>query len=1126
MIIILITPFDSAFTKMSDGWFEVKKIERNNFNLVGLIKIKNEFPYENQYLKNEFQKDFCLSSDISVVLSRNGNDVFDRTGNYLFSLNFPQNFHISVNQIISLTIFYLAGLIFLFIVIYKLYLFLKSKFLHKGFMLIGFILDIALLRLALYYFKIPHLLYSSELFSPTIFAGSLFFPSLGDLLLNSIVLFFISLCVLQNIRYSLIHRYSKIVKYLFAFLFLSITILLFVALTSIIKSLIINSSISFNLNYITSINSYSVIGFISTGLLTLAFVFFTFKPLRELPLLIGFHKVRWVALLLFVAGVYLVTQFILNQGDTGILFLFVYILSFWIFLKWENANNKLFVPLYLLLLFSFFTTYLLYNTNKENEKEKRKIIAQKLALERDPSMEYLFGIIAGQIESDSLLKEYIDRYPFPNPDDLDRTVSVISRKYFESFSNKYTFLVTICNSSKNLDIQPEDYTIDCYEYFQDKIKEYGEKTASKELYYLNYDYQADYYLGIIDYSISRIPVKIFIEFYTKYIPRGLGYPELLVEKDMQKAPDWTKYSWARYENGVLVYHYGKYFYSMNLSNYGIVSDNYKFINLNGFNHLYFPIDKKNVLLVSEKNLNLLEMAAPFSYIFLFYGFILFSILALIRPPLEFKFSGLSFKKRLQISITSLIIVSFLFIGIGSLFYIISLNNQKNQDFLSEKAHSVLIELEHKLASEVSLSPQIIQSLSDLLYKFSLVFFSDINLYNTNGTLIATSRPEIFQKGLISTKMNPIAYENMHTIKKSLYVQNEAIGEYKYLSAYLPFRNDQNNLIAYINLPYFAKQDELTNEISNFLVAFINIYVILIAIAIFIVLVISNYITKPLQLIKEKISQLKLGTINEKIEWSKTDEIGSLITEYNRMVDELTKSAEMLAKSERESAWREMAKQIAHEIKNPLTPMKLSVQYIQKAWDNKVPDWEEKLKRFTQTISEQIESLSIIASEFSDFANLPKSRLGKTEITEVIINSIELYKHTTDVKITFKSEEKYFVNADKEQLLRVFNNLLKNSIQAITNPEKGKIEISVHQNENSWIVINFSDNGQGIPEELKGKVFYPNFTTKYGGMGLGLAMAKSTIQNAGGEITFESETGKGTTFTIKLPVFEDINDRKP
>jgi nitrogen fixation/metabolism regulation signal transduction histidine kinase len=349
----------------------------------------------------------------------------------------------------------------------------------------------------------------------------------------------------------------------------------------------------------------------------------------------------------------------------------------------------------------------------------------------------------------------------------------------------------------------------------------------------------------------------------------------------------------------------------------------------------------------------------------------------------------------------------------------------------------------------------------------------------------------------------------------MYIHEETIGDYTYLSAYIPLRNIESNLIGYMNLPYFAKQDELTNEISDFLVAFINVYVLLIAFSIYLALVISNYITKPIELLRGKIGQLKLGTKEEKIVWKREDEIGSLVAEYNRKVDELAHSAELLARSERESAWREMAKQIAHEIKNPLTPMKLSVQYLQKAWDEKAPNWDQRLKQFSQTIIEQINSLSIIASEFSDFAKMPKSHFERIDLNGIIENSLGIFRETSAIAIHFDPMQPHFVKADKEQLLRVFNNLIKNAVQAISNPSEGLISIQISTEGNQY-QVRVSDNGKGIPEAMQEKVFYPNFTTKSGGMGLGLALVKNIIENSGGSISFKSVETKGTTFFITLP----------
>lgn len=367
-------------------------------------------------------------------------------------------------------------------------------------------------------------------------------------------------------------------------------------------------------------------------------------------------------------------------------------------------------------------------------------------------------------------------------------------------------------------------------------------------------------------------------------------------------------------------------------------------------------------------------------------------------------------------------------------------------------------------------------------------------------------------------MNTPAFHSLTIDKKLLFIHTETIGDQDYFSAYVPFMNAEGQVIAYLNLPYFARQTELQSEISSFLNAFLNVYVLMTAIAIFIAVLISRFTTRPLQLIRNKMRSLSLGGTNEKINWTRNDEIGTLISEYNRMVEELSKSAELLAKSERESAWREMAKQVAHEIKNPLTPMKLSVQYLQRAWDEKSEDWEERLQRFSKTIIEHIDTLSDIASEFSDFAKMPQKKEGKVELLETIKKSFDLFADIENIQFSLQDdhEEKHYVLADKNQLIRVFTNLIKNSVQAIGSKKGGTIEIIIDRNEIMHI-IRVKDNGPGIPADMVDKIFSPSFTTKSSGMGLGLALVKSIILEAGGEITFESSSS-GTEFIIQLPVY--------
>jgi nitrogen fixation/metabolism regulation signal transduction histidine kinase len=283
---------------------------------------------------------------------------------------------------------------------------------------------------------------------------------------------------------------------------------------------------------------------------------------------------------------------------------------------------------------------------------------------------------------------------------------------------------------------------------------------------------------------------------------------------------------------------------------------------------------------------------------------------------------------------------------------------------------------------------------------------------------------------------------------------------------------------------------------------------------------ANRITEPLKILKQKFSILSLAKNNDLISYTKKDEIGTLISEYNKMVMALSESVQRLAQSEREGAWREMAKQVAHEIKNPLTPMKLSVQYLQKSLKEDPNNWPKKFDKVSITLIEQIEALNNIANEFSNFAVLPKINLTKINIVNFLEITIHLYQNTPNVVMHFENKIKsknILVEADREQMLRVFNNLIKNAIQATEKCDTGKIELECSLTNDKNVLIKIIDNGIGIAEENFEKIFVPNFTTKSAGTGLGLAMVKNIIESFGGKVYFESQINKGSTFFIELPL---------
>jgi nitrogen fixation/metabolism regulation signal transduction histidine kinase len=279
---------------------------------------------------------------------------------------------------------------------------------------------------------------------------------------------------------------------------------------------------------------------------------------------------------------------------------------------------------------------------------------------------------------------------------------------------------------------------------------------------------------------------------------------------------------------------------------------------------------------------------------------------------------------------------------------------------------------------------------------------------------------------------------------------------------------------------------------------------------------SNWVTKPLRFLQTNLSLIQFGKKNQIIEYDKNDEIGVLIREYNKKLLELEQTAEQLAKSERESAWRDMAKQVAHEIKNPLTPMKLSIQQMMRVFEKENPAAKEKVDRLANSLIEQIDGLTRIANEFSNFAKMPSPLLEKVELVDIIKNVISIFEQE-GVVINFESSYNIIeLQADKDQLIRAINNLLQNSIQAFDSKKDGVIRISIEVGDD-FCKISIKDNGKGIPADRQNKVFVPYFTTKSTGTGIGLSITKQIIENHNGKIYFESQENKGTIFFVELPL---------
>ena len=310
------------------------------------------------------------------------------------------------------------------------------------------------------------------------------------------------------------------------------------------------------------------------------------------------------------------------------------------------------------------------------------------------------------------------------------------------------------------------------------------------------------------------------------------------------------------------------------------------------------------------------------------------------------------------------------------------------------------------------------------------------------------------------------------------------------------------------------EKQIITTLTALLKVFSWIFIFLIALSYFSV----KSLTEPLTLIIQKIKRTTLSATNKPLEYHVDDEFGLLIGEYNQMLKKLEDSKSALAQSQKESAWREMAKQVAHEIKNPLTPMKLTIQQLQRILDQD----NNYVKKTFRTLLEQIETLSDIATSFSSFAKMPLPKEEKFELNTILKQTISLHSNEKDVEMeTDIIEHPTYVIGDSKLMSRIFTNLILNGIQSVSDEKKPLISISSkHIDFGKKILVEIKDNGQGIPEYIQHKVFVPNFTTKSDGSGIGLAIAKRGIEHSGGNIWFETSTGKGTSFYIEMPISEN------
>ncbi len=608
------------------------------------------------------------------------------------------------------------------------------------------------------------------------------------------------------------------------------------------------------------------------------------------------------------------------------------------------------------------------------------------------------------------------------------------------------------------------------------------------------------------------------------------YPELF-RRTGKEGENSSIYEYAIYNDKLLTYSSNKYPFEINITDNQLPTEEYE-SRINGeYDELWYKPKTNRTIVIARKRDPVIESITLFSYLFCSFLFMvaLLQLLAMIlkaidKPGTLNEFWQLNIRSQVHSTIIFISILSFFIIGVATISFFVSRYKRNNVDKLSSTASIVVKEMQKKIKSHSTFDDVIkihdsiaSDDLNTFINEVAGIHNVNVNVYDTEGNLQVASEGEVYRKGILSSKMHPEAYFHLYRLRKIQFVQEETMSTLKYLSIYATVRDDEGKVYAYLNIPYFLSQLDLNQEISNFLVTIINLNAFIFLIAGVIALFITNRITRSFSIIGDKMRDVTLGKTNEEIVWSRNDEIGELVKEYNKMVKQLEGSAEALAKTEREGAWREMARQVAHEIKNPLTPMKLSIQYLQKAIKNNNTNVKELTTSVANTLVEQIDHLSKIAADFSRFANIGNRNIEVFDLHAVLENLKDLYSTNPKIELIWnRVDGKLMMRSDKTHMNRLFTNLITNAIDACVENQKCRIEISETLQENS-ILVEVKDNGHGIPVEMQEKIFTPNFTTKSSGTGLGLAMCKTIVEQAEGSIWFETELETGTTFFVQLPV---------
>lgn len=1118
--------------KYQNGLFELLKrtvsVNKKKYIIAGLIPLHWQYFIQNHYLRSQFGSFRSIDKLYKLTNNQNAVAVKNSGGTTLFHIEPIANAHTEQPDAISITLRIVTILLLLFFfsaIANELYLHLSF---YKG---LFFLISILLLfRLFVYYSPFPFYLHSLNLFTPPADNLVIFRISLGDLLLNLVLLFQVfSFIFFFRTRPTFIKPKQMQV---IAVVCLAVQALLTILFCDVVKSLIYNSNVSFDVNNFFSLSIYTMAGLIILAVFILCYYYFSW--LMVLPSLLAGVTLFKRIVITVAAGLLILSFSIqsntLNEKIVAVVWLAVLL----IMQEYRQADKRI-----TLIRSSFFLIWIMFFSSsvsalfvvlkKDYELMQRKNLAVQLAEAIDPYSETGLKMAINGLKEDFLKTNFARLYD----EDENRAIkdSLINTN-FSGYLSKYdTHIYTYDNNDQPL-YNDDNASYSTFSDIPNKLSIKQKSTTIPGLYFID-DKTADFsYLYLKDVSNisnadSGLQGHIVVTARPKTFKREAIYPELF---RLPNAADdaLTGVSFAIYKGLHLLNYSNDYPFADTLPPSQVPILQFEQHKNKEDNQLWYKSGNDKMVILVSNNTAFAEFLTLFAALFTIVVLlvIVFEVGSFI---LRARFEKKDFKKAISLNIRSQVqftiigisIFSFIVIGVVTTNFFITKFNKATQAKLALSAQVMVNEIQEIIQNDLMFdSFDNIDNNSDLerkIIELANLNNTDVNLYSISGDLQVSTQPDIYNKQILSNKMQPNAFYHLHQLHDILFTQKEYIKHFSFESVYKPIKSDDGNVIAYLNIPYLNSQSEVNGEISNLLVTLIFSNAVIFVLAGIIALLLTHRITSSLELIGNKLKALHLGGKNEQISWHRKDEISVLVNEYNKMVRELEASAEALARSERAGAWQEMARQVAHEIKNPLTPMKLSIQYLQRAIDNNAANVKELSQRVAETLVEQIDQLAKIAGDFSQFSNINHVQPVHFNVSEMLESLATLHESDSRVHIRYvPPAQPCYIYADKSQINRLFTNLIKNAEEASEDDEVAEIKIKQHC-VNKSVIITVADKGTGIPADKQEHIFEPNFTTKSSGTGLGLAICKGIVEKAYGRIWFTTKEGAGTTFYVELPL---------